>query len=106
MTEHELIRPAVNTAADVPLVTRGVTVATRIAAVDTGTLVVVPAEGDDEARAVVKTGTWDSVAANAGDRVEVYWGDGPDVWQLNGVVVAVEDGSQPGWRISRSEERR
>jgi hypothetical protein len=100
MTEDGLTRPAVNTAADVTLVTRGVTVATRIAAAAADTLVVVPAAEGDEGRAVVTTGTWDSVAAHTGDRVEVYWGDGPDVWQLNGVVVAVEDGSSPGWRIS------
>jgi c-di-GMP-binding flagellar brake protein YcgR len=100
MTEHGLIRPEVNTAADVTLVARGVTVATRIAAATTDTLVVVPAAKGDEGRAVVKTGTWDSVAAHTGDRVEVYWGDGPEVWQLNGVVVAVEDSSQPEWRIS------
>jgi hypothetical protein len=103
MIDFDLDRPRVSTAADVTLVSRGVTVTARVDSSDADRVVVGPA--DDGI-------AWFGSAVAAGDPAELYWIGGQEEWTLAGTVAEVEGGDMPRWHIAvagpaeRSQRRR
>ncbi len=91
MIDFDLDRPRVSTAADVTLVSRGVTVTARVDSSDADRVVVGPA--DDGI-------AWFGSAVAAGDPAELYWIGGQEEWTLAGTVAEVEGGDMPRWHIA------
>jgi PilZ domain len=93
MIDFDLDRPRVSTAADVTLVSRGVTVTARVDSSGADRVVVGPA---DEGT------SWLADAVAAGDPAELYWIGGQEEWTLAGTVAEVEEGERPRWHIAVS----
>jgi hypothetical protein len=90
MIDENLDRPEESGAADVTLVTRGVTVAVCVEVSSTGLVVVRPSAGAPPDRDGVQIG----------DAVELYWVGGYEERTLKGVVSSIEDGPEPRWHLS------
>lgn len=91
MIDFDLDRPRVSTAADVTLVSRGLTVTARVDSSDADRVVVGPADDGT---------AWFGGAVAAGDPAELYWIGGQEEWTLGGTVAEVEGGDMPRWHIA------
>jgi hypothetical protein len=91
MIDNDLDRPRVRAAADVTLVSRGITVPSFVEVATSGLVVVRPT---GEATA------WMATAVSTDDPAELYWIGGQEEWTLAGTVVEVEKGDEPRWHIA------
>lgn len=81
--------PEEDAEAEVALLSRGITVSTRVERVSSGVIVVRPSAGDFVDQAV----------AAVGDRAEVFWSTGGETRALPVEVLAVEPGPALRWRL-------
>jgi hypothetical protein len=90
MSESDISRPHESAAADVTLITRGITV-TAVVEVSTEHALVVSPTGE---------GTAWKLTINPGDPVEVFWAAGNEERTLPAKVVEVEGGAAPRWHLA------
>lgn len=89
MEEPGTDRPEPSAAADIALITRGVTVTANVAESGSEVLVLCPAAGAPGA-----------VTLKEGDLVEVYWAGESEERSLPARVAAVDEGDVPRWHLT------
>jgi hypothetical protein len=86
-------RPEESAAADVTLISRGVTVTAQVEVSDTYLVVVRPTAGGPG---------WDSAEIAIGEPIELYWVGGEEERTLTGTLSQVEEGAEPRWHLAVS----
>jgi hypothetical protein len=81
--------PEEQSEAEVTLISRGISVSTRVELVSSDVIVVRPSAGDFVER----------VVASVGDRAEVFWNSDGEIRALPAEVLAVEPGAALRWRL-------
>jgi hypothetical protein len=86
-------RPEESAAADVTLISRGLTITAHVEVSDTYLVVVRPTSGGPG---------WESAEIQVGDPVELYWIGGEEERTLAGTVSQVEGGAEARWHVAVS----
>ena len=90
MIDQNLDRPEESGAADVTLVSRGITVPVCVEVSSTGVVIVRPSDDAPPTRDAIELG----------DAVELYWVGGQEERTLKGLVSSIEGGPEPRWHLS------